>query len=456
MNCVALLALLAVAPRPAPTFAARPCAPPLSDTVARCGVVEVPESRPGGRAIALNVVVIPAATRTAAAPVFHFEGGPGIAGTTGASFYVGSPYQRRHDVVLFDMRGTGASHPLRCPALERRSPLEDMYADADVAACLRTLEGEADLPSYSTERAAGDVDSIRQALGYDRIDIWALSYGTRLAQEYLRRFGSHVERAVLVGFVPADYRPPLFHAANAQRALDLLFYKCQADASCNARYPRLRAEWAAVREAVRRGVVVKRGVSQVALREGPFAEAVRTMLGTAARQRELPLVIHAAARGDFGPFLERLPTDSSAFAEGLYLSVTCSEGSARILPEEVDRYTTDTFLGDYRVRQEQQACAQWPRSSPDARSFEPPASAPPLLILSGELDHVASPDWAARFCAAQPSCRLVSVPDMGHGPFDLDAWTNGACLDRMAADFLDNPLKLDVSCLKQMKPPPFR
>jgi pimeloyl-ACP methyl ester carboxylesterase len=453
----AALALLPLVGPPKPSFAPRPCAAGLEGFLARCGVVEVPESREGGRTIALNVVVIPAATGSPhEAPIFHLEGGPGLAGTGAAPFYAESPYHRSHDVVLFDMRGTGASHPLRCPALERRSSLEDMYPEAEVSACVRELEGQADLTAYTTERAADDVDQVRQALGYETIDLWAVSYGTRLAQEYLRRFGGHVARSVLVGFVPVDYRPPLFHATNAQRVLDLVFHKCQTDAACSARYPRLRADWETLRDALKRGVVVRRGTEQSSLREGPFLEAVRTMMGTAAGQRRLPALIHAAAAGDFAPFLERLPKDSAQFAEGLYLAISCSEGAARIQLEDVERYTTGTFLGDYRVRQERQACALWPLASPSAASFEPLTSAAPVMVLSGEMDHVAAPDWGQRFCAALPSCRFVSVPDMGHGPFDLDVWTGGACFDQVAASFLDDPATVDLSCLKAMHPPAFQ
>jgi pimeloyl-ACP methyl ester carboxylesterase len=434
----------------APTFSPQPCGPSLAKFSARCGTIVVPENpaTPSGRSIALNVVIVPALKKTAAnVPLFHLEGGPGIAATYAAELYVGpgSAYRRTRDVVLFDQRGTGGSNPLRCPELEHRSPLEDKYSDSDVIRCREALAAKADLASYSTERAADDVDIVRQALGYRTIDIWALSYGTRLAQEYIKRFPDRVSHAVLVGFVSSNYRPPLFHAVNAQRVMDLIFYKCQRGAECSSKYPHLRAEW----ESLRRSL-------PITIPYGPFAEALRSLLGVAANQREVPAMIHAAAGGDFSPFLHRLPKDSSIFAVGENLSIVCSEGAAQINQDEIERTTNGTFLGDYRVKQELAACANWPKYSLRPGYFEPLKSSPPILVLAGEMDNVAAPEWGYQFCAMLPKCRYVLVPDMGHGPFDLDAWENGSCFDEIALAFYDQPASLDVSCVRGMRPPPFK
>lgn len=105
-----------------------------------------------------------------------------------------------------------------------RNVWDDEFDPRAVETCRRTLESHADLSQYSTENAAGDVDAVRAALGYDQIDIWALSYGTELAQAYLKKYSAHVHAAALVGFEPLDLRQPLFHANNAERVLDLLFY----------------------------------------------------------------------------------------------------------------------------------------------------------------------------------------------------------------------------------------
>jgi len=461
----AMLAAAAAA-EPAPVPSRLPLAPCTSERLkgAQCGTLSVPEDpdRPEGPRAKVDLVVLRAIEpHPEAVPLFHLEGGPGVAASGATGFYLGpgSGYRRTRDVVLVDQRGTGESDALRCPALEGRSPLQDYAPLDEVAACRKALESHADLTRYSTSNAAFDLDRARAALGYDRIDIWALSYGTRLAQAYLKAFPSRVRSAVLVGFAPLDYKAPLFHAVAAQRVLDLVLDACQLDAPCAARYPDLRREWRSLLERLEAGPIVvapsRPGAPAVEIRRGPFGEALRTLLATTAGQRRVPAMIHRAARGDFSAFLERVP-QGPAGVEGLYLTIACSEGSARITDEDVRRHTAGTFLGDYRVSRERAACAAW-RTYPVPESFYlPPAGGVPLLVVSGELDHVTPPAWAEAFCAATDSCLLLRVPALGHGPFDLEEWTHGECLDSVMQGFYEHPGRIDAECLRGMKPPPFQ
>jgi pimeloyl-ACP methyl ester carboxylesterase len=432
------------------TQAKIPCPPPLAAAHAKCVTVTVAEDpgKPDGRKIALNVIVVPAVRKKAGEPpMFHLEGGPGVAATNAAMFYAGpgSVYREHRDVVLFDQRGTGASNPLRCPELEGRGPLVEMYPPAEVEACRAALEKTADLTQYSTERAADDVDAVRRTLGYEKIDLWALSYGTRLAQVYMKRQPSHVRRVLLAGFAPLDYRTPLFHAVNAQRVLDLLFYKCERDAACSEKYPLLRQEWSSMMETAKRSAVPA----------GPFAEAVRNLMGTAASQRKLPADIHAAREGRLADIQKRFAKDSSEFALGMYFTIICSEATARIRDTDIPRATDGTFLGRYRVDQELGACASWPKYDVAPSFYDPPKSDAAVLVMSGEMDATTPPDWANEFCAKLPHCRVTLIPDLGHGPFDLDQWEHGECYDAIAARFLTSG-RVEDGCLKAMRPPAFQ
>ena len=457
-----LLSILLPSAVHASVFVSKPCAPPAKSAAVRCGTISVPENpaNPNGRMVALNVVVIRAKHKQpGVSPLFQLDGGPGIAATNASEFYLGpgSAYRQTRDVVLFDQRGTGRSNPLRCPALEHRHPLEDMYANDEVIACRDDLRSRADLSQYSTEVAATDIDRVRQTLGYPQIDLWAVSYGTRLAQAYMKRFPKRVHSAVLVGLVPLDHRTPLDHAINAQRVIDLILYECQRDDQCNGRYPNLRHEWQSLLESLERTpVTADSSTGRVAIRRGPFVEALRSFLYTAAGQRQFPFLVHAAASGDFGPFLEILPKDSSQFAEGLYLTIACSEGASRIRSADIARRTDGTASGDYRVRQELAACANWPVYSEPDDFYVPQKSSPPVLVLSGSMDPVAAPEWSSELCSNLPHCRLITIPDLGHGPFDLDQWKEGACFDDITVAFYRDAKSLDTSCLKRMRPPAFK
>ncbi len=446
---------------PAPSFTPRDCkSEELAKAGARCGVVEVPENTSKQeRKINLNVVIIPALhSRQGEPPLFLLDGGPGIAATDAAPFVAGpgSMYREGRDAVLIDQRGTGGSRPLHCPDIENRSPLVDELVAENVIACRKKLSLQAELTDYSTMRAAEDIDSVREALHADQIDIWSLSYGTRLAQHYIKAFPTRVRRAVMAGFAPLDYRTPLFHAMNAQRVVDLLLYKCRVDESCSSRYPNLQNEWNAVLARLDHAPAPVHWKDTSALIErGSFTEQVRNTFITAAGQRGFPAMVHASYEGDFGPFLRMLPDGPSPFAMGLYLTIACSEGATRIVPADIRRYTAGTFLRDYRVRQELAACAEWPKYELPADFFKPPESSPPLLVVSGEMDSVEPPDYAEQFCSKLQNCHLVIIPDLGHGPFDLELWKGGGCYDAMAAKFLDSGI-VDNSCVNKMHVPDFR
>ncbi|MGH7575702.1 MAG: alpha/beta fold hydrolase [Longimicrobiales bacterium] len=285
-----------------------------------CGTLAVPENRdhPAGRQIELRVVVIPALEpEPGRAPLFDLAGGPGVAATGAAEFYttLGRDYRQRRDVVLVDQRGTGGSNPLHCASLEAydgdpRRYLREMYPVEAVKACCEILEHRADLTQYTTTAAAADLNAVRHALGYDRIDFYALSYGVRLALEFMRRYTEHVRSAVLQGATPTSLTMPLHHAPDAERAAELLLKACETDAACHEAFPDLRREWDEVFTRLARLPARTRwsGASgqdvEIEIGCGTFATEIRSMMYTQAGARQVPLVIERG--GVPGPGGERV------------------------------------------------------------------------------------------------------------------------------------------------------
>lgn len=183
-----------------------PCRPAGVNESVLCGTVTVPESRAvaDGRTIALNVVVLPSLSKEKKEPLFELAGGPGIAATSSAALYASElrAYRQHRDVVLVDQRGTGKSNGLHCRDDESRRTGE-MYPRGYVERCRDELQRNADLAAYTTDAAADDLDAVRAALGYDRIHLLGLSYGTRLALVYARRHPDGVASLVLAGATPA-------------------------------------------------------------------------------------------------------------------------------------------------------------------------------------------------------------------------------------------------------------
>ncbi|HXU99260.1 MAG TPA: alpha/beta fold hydrolase [Caulobacteraceae bacterium] len=427
----------------------------------KCGRLEVPENwaRPTARKIGLNIVVMPmTGPGPEQAPVIWLEGGPGIPGTVSAALYSTDLrfHRARRAVILFDQRGTGASAPLHCAETEQRQATEDMWPAALVTACRRRLEAEADLAQYTTAASAHDVDAIRAALGYSRVDLMGLSYGTMLGQAYMKLYPKRVRAAAFIGSVPLGEKLPLSHAANGENALRQVFADCRADPACHEAHPRLESDWRAVMaRVVRQPVAVHTAKGEIVLRPGPLGEAVRGMLNSNFGQRRLPYLIGRAANADFTPFAAAIEAGGpEPEADGLYLSVTCPEGTRRIRPGEIELATARTSFGRYRVDRQVAACRLWAAAIADPRLLSPLASETPVLLLGGGRDATTPIPWARRIAAGLPHARVVVIEPMSHLPIGL---TNIDCLDRIADAFFakGDAEGLDTRCIASMKSPAF-
>jgi pimeloyl-ACP methyl ester carboxylesterase len=446
-----------------------PCHVPGVREEVRCGNVFVWENRdhPARRRLALRIVALPSRAPTPARdPVFVLAGGPGAAATALAPSYARAQALRaRHDIVLVDQRGTGASNPLRChlfglDALAGREAalLGDALPPAAVERCRQRLEGQADLSQYSTARAADDLDEVRSALGYQRIDLLGGSYGTLVAQVYLRRHPDAVRAVVLDGVVPLDEPLPLHHAAAGDRALKLLLAECAKDPLCHAAYPRLPEELDQLFATLDRRPEVHvqtRGKTLAVTPSRPLiAEALRLMLyGDDAA--DVPFLIDKASRGDLGPLVERALRSrldiESHLALGANLAVLCSEDLPFIDDAAAARETAGTLLGDARIRELRAACAVWPHVDLTPAERAPVVSRVPTLLLSGERDPVTPPEFGARVASHLPDSRQLVLPHGGHG-------ARGDCVSDLVADFLERASArgLRSGCLAETPPTRFK
>src|SRR5262249_16708688 len=149
------------------------------------------------------------------------------------------------DIVLIDVRGTGASNGLYCPAMEYTQPsqaFEEMYPQERVKACLEELKDVADLTQYSTANTIEDAEEIRQWLGDDKINLMGSSSGTRAIEAYLRMYPGSIRSAIMGGAAPAAMHRPESFAQDSQDAWKLICFDCANDPDCNAKYPRLNDE----------------------------------------------------------------------------------------------------------------------------------------------------------------------------------------------------------------------
>lgn len=446
-----------------------PCALPGIGEELLCGKLKVFENRESraGRTIDLNVVVLPALELgQTEAPLFEMAGGPGQAATGVANFYTGPgrEYRRHRDVVLVDQRGTGGSNPLSAPE-RTKSPqdyLSEMYPVDYVNRMRAALEPRADLTQYTTSIAMDDLDDVRAWLGYERINLIGISYGTRAVLVYIRQHRDRVRSAILLGVAPTYLKMPLYHARAAKRALDLLLAECAADTACHQAFPEIEREWDELlarlgREPARveYSPPDKSAPVTVEIQRDILAEKIRNLLYSRAGAARVPLLVHQAANGDFAPFLkETMQERFGPLADGMYLSVTCAEDVPFIDQVEAARANAGSSFGNYRVEQQTRACGLWPRGTIPDGYDEPVKADVPVLIVSGNLDPVTPPERGEEVARHLPNSRHIVI---AHGAHILDGLTNVECIDNLMLEFLakGDARNLDINCLERIQPPPF-
>ena len=318
------------------------CEPGDGPRNALCGWVPVYEDRSAatGRQIDLRVVVFPASSRNRQPdPLFVLAGGPGQGAAQISSFITGvfEEVRRERDIVFVDQRGTGRSNGLPCDrdSDDLSALLSAEHAVDALLDCLQ--EYEADLRFYTTPVAMDDLDEVRVVLGYERINLWGGSYGTRAAQVYLRRHGERVRSIVFDGAVPMAMTLPEGFPQDSQRALDLLLEDCEGQAACRERFPDLRRKLDEVLARLGRAgnqsalAHPRTGArADVTLRPEIATGILRSALYSQDAAALVPMLVEQMHGGDFAGLLAFAVGAESSPSEakidwGMFFSVICAE-----------------------------------------------------------------------------------------------------------------------------------
>jgi pimeloyl-ACP methyl ester carboxylesterase len=427
---------------------------------ARCGALRVPldPAAPDGPTIELFVARLAALNAEPHPdPLLLISGGPGQSTVDmylqlRAAF---EPARRDRDLILVDQRGTGRSaEGFECPAPEDLS-LDTAGSDELaqlVTTCLDALDH--DPVFYTTSVAVEDLERVRAALGIDEWNLYGVSYGTRVAQHYLRRFPEHVRAVVLDGVVPPSLALGPDVAREAQRALEQIFARCAAEVRCGEQFPNLPQMFAEVLarldSAAASGSGERPPLSAVELRT-----LVRFMSYNAATVALLPVLIDEAHAGNYAPLAGQARTLLRNLPEALSFpmsnSVVCTE-DLPFVNAEASAGLGDTYLGTAIVEALRSICARWPAGAIDDGFKRPVESSRPVLLLSGEHDPITPPAYAERAIAGGLENAVhVIGRGQGHGLIGV------GCVPRIVRSFLAAaaPNELDASCLKDEPPTPF-
>ncbi len=449
-------------------------------TRAWCAPFHVPENwaRPDGRQIALRLALIRStASHPAPDPVLYLAGGPGQSAID--TWPVLEPALHgllaNRNVILLDQRGTGGSTPLTCPRSRtgrsaRAAPASDSGTSsherltrlkAETRACLAALEKRGLNPAdFTTTQAVRDLGALRQALGDPKFDLVGVSYGTLVAEEFMKRYPQAVRSAILDSVVPDQLIVGQNFGVNLDQALHADFALCTQNAACRKAFGN---SWTTLVELKRR---LARHAPWVrfrtagdfqsvreALTPNRLVELVRFYAYSSATAALLPLVLHAASEGHYAPLLAQSRFMSQSVTQSLYgdvqLSVLCSEDVPWLHATPAE---TASLLGNTPIEELHAVCAIWPQGAVPTDFHAPLRSSIPTLILEGELDPVTPPRYGSRVLRGLSDARLLIAPGQGHNVIGI------GCMPHLVQRFIKrpDPSRLDASCLSRLGPmPPF-
>lgn len=435
---------------------------------ARCGWLSVPENRqqPTGEQVRLHVAVIPSLRlEPAGDPLFVLSGGPGQAAS---DFYISiapalGRVRRDRDIVLVDQRGTGRSKRLDCTFPDES---DITYTDPRqlrelTRACLDKLPG--DPRFYTTSVAVRDLDEVRAALGYQKLDLYGVSYGTRVAQHYMRRYPQRVRVAILDGVVPPQLGLGPDIALDAQAAIDKAFARCASDEDCKRAFPNIAETFATLRARVEKQPValsipdpLSAEPIQARLGAPELSAAVRLLSYSDETLSTLPLLIHEAETGQpqaiAAQYLMIKRSLDTQFAYGMHFAVVCSEDAPRWEQRAVPRSElAGTYIGESFMTSMRTICEQWPRGPVDEDFGKPLTSAIPTLVLSGGNDPVTPARYGEQILPGLANSKHLVLDGQGHGQIAI------GCMPRVVAEFIaaGSVDALDDACLKTVTPAPF-
>jgi pimeloyl-ACP methyl ester carboxylesterase len=440
----------------------------LSSIAARCGVLRVALDRehPEAGNIDLNIAVVPALNRRSdAAPMFLLAGGPGQSAVQTYVAVAGAfaAISRNHAIVLLDQRGTGKSSLLACAYPEDwQQPADPMpVLRQATSACLAKFGP--DVRFYTTGIAVRDLEDARQALGYGQVDLYGGSYGTRVAELYMRRYPDRTHAVILDGVTYPEQIIGAETPQDGERALNLIVTRCLQSKDCATAYPELQQDLdSLLRQFGAQKVTINiddpnNGLPrQLEFNHNFLSAALRFLSYSSLQAALLPTLIHQGAHGTLGPLAAQTIMATrqigDQLATGMQYSVICSEDAPFMTGAKIDRPAMErTYQGTEQIDAIQEICKLWPRGAADTDLHSPLHSDIPTLLLSGEADPVTPPANAEHLARGLTHHRHLVLRGEGHGQLGT------ACVPRLMAEFLDStdPDKLNAECLQKHGSEPF-
>lgn len=435
---------------------------------ARCGTLMRPTNPadPDSALIALRVALVPALSlEPEPDPLVPIAGGPGQGSIQFYASYAQAfeKVRRKRHILLLDQRGTGESATMDCEIsdelIEGQFSLEQTVMETQ--SCLAALPH--DPIFFTTSIAVQDLEALRIALAIPQLNLYGISYGTRVAQHFLRRYPDSTRTMILDGVVPPAIALGPVIAIEAQKALDAIFDRCAETADCHKRFPDLRNEFASLRQALGTQPVslelpnpLNGHPQQTSFGEGELAGAIRMLSYHPNTVALIPLLVHEAANGNYAPlasqFLMIADRMSDALSLGMHNAVVCTEDVPYIDSSTISRDALEqTYIGPMQTDALRAICSVWPRGIIDDDFKTALVSDKPILLLSGEADPITPPHYADQVAATLGNVKHLTGLRQGHGQIMR------GCMPDIVGRFVDSAriTGLDDDCFGRVFAMPF-
>jgi pimeloyl-ACP methyl ester carboxylesterase len=433
---------------------------------AQCGNFDVKENPqdPNSRKISLNVLLLPAVNPVPEKdPLFIIAGGPGQSAVVVAESIhsIFNDVRKNRDIIFVDQRGTGKSNPLECEfeteTSQQLSEVEQkVFERQALVQCIEKIKDHAAF--YTTNYAVADLDAVRAALGYEKINLWGGSYGSRVVLEYLRRYPAHTRTGVLDGVAPVAIALPWSMEADGLAALQTINQQCSKNPACVDSYGDIVKKAQAVSDrlvAKPEVITISHPRTQAKVTVNLSAEDFSGVIRLALYSRDLssliPRVISEAEAGNYELFasliyLAKSKSDMAGISYGMHYSIVCNEDYP--LYKDKNVLDSNVFLNAKSVQKYAEVCAQWPRAQLPADYWEPIKSDLPVLLLSGVGDPVTPPHWAEFVKEGLPNSMHIIVSG-GHHIVSQEG-----CIAQLMAAFIanGNAKNLDTQCAQNIQP----
>ena len=436
---------------------------------AECAQVNVPENyaQPQGKTLAIFVARLKAtAKQHQPDPLLAIAGGPGQAATESFIFPgVGlHKVNQSRDIYLVDQRGTGKSNSLTCDFQQDIDALDEDQQIALIQSCEKRLSTTSELSQYTTSVAVRDLEAVRHALGLESWNIYGVSYGTRVAQHYLRRYPKVVRSVVLDGVVSPDHRLGTEISLQSQRALEQLMTRCEQNAACNGAFPSLRSGVDSLIKEINLAPKIlqlenpRTGVLEdFEFRAAHLNAIIRFSLYSPELVSVLPAQLQAAYKNkNFLPLARSVSMKNFDISEqisfGMHASAVCSEDIAALSKEQAQAAmdaAEGSYLGAEMLQSLQTICAYWPAGIVDTDFHQKLKTEVPILLMSGSADPITPPSYADSAAQYFDNSVHLVVDGFAHSVLRV------GCMPTLMARFVESAsVALDASCLSRQKPAP--